>query len=171
MKFKTKKWFKIICVAVAGILVGGAIASIGNVFDRELNEDNFIQVDDYVIEDEKTDIGLTIDVDEDTGVIKFSGKAEEDHTFIVSQVELKAGTYTISGYDDSSKGRCYLSVLYDIDQVAMSGAKTKTFTLAEDQTVTVQIVVSEDASFNFLTARTFMPCIVEGESEGNIFAK
>ena len=169
MKFKTKKFIKAICLILAGVLLCGAITAVVGSFDRELNEDNFIKVDDYIIDDQETDIGITIDVDEETGIIKFSGKAEEDHTFVVSQVELEAGTYTISGFE-STKGRCVMSVLYDVDQLALSGAKTATFTLDKAEVVTVQIVVSEDADFNLFSASTFKPCIVEGKSEGSIYA-
>lgn len=171
MSYKVKKILKVVALVLVGVVLGGAVSALGTSFKRELNEDNLIKVEDYVIETEKTEIGLEIDVDEDTGVIKLSGKADEDHTFVVSQVELPAGTYTISGYDASSKGRCQLSVLYDIDQTAVSGVSTKTFTLEQPQTVTVQIVVRKDASFNLFTANTFKPCLVEGKSEGSIFAK
>ena len=169
MKYKTKKFFKLICIGVACVLLGAAVTGAIGSFDRELNEDNFIKVDDYVIEDEKTDIGITIDVDEETGVIKFSGKAEEAHTFLVTQVELEAGTYTVSGFE-SEKGRCVMSVLFDVDQTAVSGSKNATFTLEKTEVVTVQILVSEDAEFNLLTASTFKPCIVEGKVEGSIYA-
>ena len=171
MKFKVKKILKVVALVLVGVVLGGAVSALGTSFKRDLNEDNLIKVEDYVIESEKTDVGLTVDVNEDTGVIKLSGTADEDYTFVVAQVELEAGTYTISGYDNSSKGRCHLSVLYDVNQIAMSGAKSATFTLEDTQTVTVQIVVSEDASFNLFTANTFKPCLVEGNEAGNIFAK
>ena len=53
----------------------------------------------------------------------------------------------------------------------MNFSNTKKFTLDSEQTVTVQIVVSKDASFNLFTASTFKPCLVSGEAEGSIFAK
>ena len=175
MKYKTKKFLKLAAIFLAGVLVSVFFAGIGGksnsgIFNRELNEDNLIKVENYVIENEKTDVGIDIDVNEDTGVIKFSGKAERDYTAVVAQVELEAGTYTISGFDNSTKGRCYLAVLYDVDQTAMSGTKTQTFTLEQTQTVTVQIVVSEDANFNLFTARTFEPCLVSGDKAGSIYA-
>lgn len=174
MKYKTKKFLKYVAIFVAGVLLSAFFAGIGgksnSIFDKELNEDNLIKVENYVIENEKTDIGLDINVNEDTGVIKFSGIAERDYTAVVAQVELEAGTYTISGFDNSTKGRCYLGVLYDVDQIAMSGSKTQTFTLEQSQTVTVQIVVSKDANFNILTASTFKPCLVSGDKVGSIYA-
>ena len=168
---KTNNIIKIVVCFLAGALFVGALGVISPFGEKDLNKDNLISVDNYIVEDEKTAIGVDIEVDEDTGVIKLSGKADSDYTVNVTQVELEAGTYTISGYDDSSKGRCYLSVLYDVDQIAMSGTKTATFTLEETQTVTVQIVIREDAVFNIFTASTFEPCLVLGKTEGSLFDK
>ena len=137
-----------------------------NWVSRDLNENNLIDVDDYLIKDDKdldTGKGITGTVNDD-GVIKLTGKAEKEIVYTVANVTLKPGTYTISGADSSSKYG--IQVVYG-SQLAKSGTNSETFEITSEQTVAVQIYVAEDT---FLFNKSFKPCLVEGNDAEGLYS-
>ena len=84
----------ILVVLLAVACIGGSIYFINS--KRELNDDNLLSVDEYQIVDEKTSMGLKVDVKED-GKIYVSGKASEDWEAVIQTVTLDEGTYTVGG--------------------------------------------------------------------------
>ena len=174
--FKSKRITRTIGI-IAAVILGCTIltSTVGFMSDgfmdsnplnwvsKELNENNLIKVDDYLIKDDDdldAGKGITGTVNDD-GVIKLTGKADAENIYTVVELTLQPGTYTISGVDSSSKYG--IQVVYG-SQVAKSGTNSETFSITEAQTVAVQIYVAEDT---VLFYKSFKPCLVPGdEAEG-----
>ena len=177
--YKSKRTAKTIGV-IAAIILGATLltSTVGFMSDgfiksnplewvqKDLNKNNLISVDDYLIkDDEDLDLGkgLTGTVNED-GVIKLNGKAEKENIYTVANVTLKPGTYTISGVDSSSKYG--IQVVYG-SNLAKSGTNSETFEITTEQSVAIQIYVAEDTR---LIYKSFKPCLVEGDEPEGLYA-
>lgn len=132
--------------------------------DKEVNEKNLIKAENYQIEDEQDDgKGIKARVNED-GVIKLSGKATSDNSFVVCTVELAPGEYTISGV--KSTDNYGLQVTGADNLIAKAGTSSDTFTIETAQTVTVSIYVTEDT---WLFNKKITPVLVSGADAGDFY--
>lgn len=133
--------------------------------NKDVNKDNLIKVENYVIKDGQDDgKGIEVKVSED-GVIKLKGKATSHNRFTVCTLQLEAGEYTISGVkscDDYG-----IEVIGSNNLSAKSGISSATFKLETPQTVTVSIYANKGTNFFF--AKTFEPCLVKGTTAGEFF--
>lgn len=167
-------WVKLLLTSLATILAvtllgifstGFTDWNVSSWLDKEVNEENLIQVDDYLIKSKKLGNGLTIDVDEH-GVIKVSGKASEDYTAEVAVVTLQPGTYTVGGFA-SDTNKAALQVRLATGEIAMSGVDGATFEVKEATSATVEIVIRKDT--NFIVSSTFRPTLATGEEAIDFF--
>lgn len=133
-------------------------------FEKQLNPDNLIKVDDYLIEDGQDDgNGVKVKIDEN-GVIKLNGTAQKDVEYHLCDVVLEPGEYTISGIKSDVKSGLKVT---GANLEAKAGTSGATFTVEYVQTVSISIYVAEDTfSFN----RTIEPCLVSGDAAGSIYA-
>ena len=173
MSNKTKKILKIVGLVFVGIISCGLIMNIAGVetdlFDKDLNKDNLIVVNDTYVESQNKNSGVEVEVDDD-GVITLKGTAAKGEDLLVQSVELKAGTYTVSGLDDCNKAKFCMYVQYNTDDKAYSADKSATFTLESDQIVNVYIYWGEDQNFGELIPTKVYPTLVEGEEAGDFYA-
>ena len=148
----------ILVVLLVVACIGGSLYFINS--KRELNDDNLLSVDEYQIVDEKTSIGLKVDVKED-GKIYVSGKASEDWEAVIQTVTLDEGTYTVGGCN-SNVGTYGIVVKKDGTPIAYAGTngtQGATFTVDASGTYTVSIFVMEDTTLY----RTFAPTLASGK--------
>ena len=132
--------------------------------ERDVNEDNLIKVDAYQIKDEQDDgKGIKVRVNDD-GVIKLSGKATSENSFVVCTVNLEPGQYTISGL--KSGDNYGLKVVGANNLEAKAGTSGATFTIETPQTVSVVIYVAEDT---ILFNKTVKPVLVSGTEAGDFY--
>ncbi len=130
---------------------------------KDVNEENLIKADAYVIKDDQDDgKGIKARVSED-GVIKLTGRATSDNSFTVCTVELAPGTYTISG---AKSGDDFGLKVVGPNLEAKSGTSSATFTLDTAQVVTVSIYVAQDT---LLFNKKITPTLVTGTKAGNFF--
>ena len=154
-----------ISVSVVGFASGGFQNSdVSSWVNRDVNEENLIKAENYVIKDEQDDgKGIKARVS-DNGVIKLSGKATSDNSFVVTTVTLAPGTYTIGGM---SSGDSYGLKVVGPNLDAKAGTSSSTFTIETAQTVSVVIYVAQDT---VLFNKTIKPVLVTGTQPGNFFA-
>ncbi len=171
---KFNKIIKYAAVFLVGVLVCGVLINVkdssNGFLSKERNPDNMIvfEDNDTYIKTQDTNEGVEIDVD-DNGVITLKGKATSGYELTVAQVTLEPGTYTISGCDNTSSDfRMY--VKYNVTDVAISGNEDNdTFTISEEQTVSVKITWKEDYNFGKLVGTKIKPVIVEGKEIGDFY--
>lgn len=169
-----KRIGKLIALFLAGVLLctvlSVGIVSLSN-SDKNVNSDNLIDVtaDDY-IRSQNTARGVEIDVKDD-GVIKLSGKATSAHSVKVATVTLKPGTYTLSGVPDPEINKMGLRATYGDGIVCNAGTESATFTLTQEEMVTITLYWAEDYSFGWLNPNsTIKPVLVEGDKVGEFYA-
>ena len=164
-----------ICVLLSSAVLG-IIAGVTDGFQdfefRQVNEDNLINVDNYIstLDGYKQD-GLNVSVNDD-GVIAVTGEneTETDVEIEVCSITLKADEYTLSceskGIDDKSyyliartgEGDSATTIVIDSD-------KSETFDVTEESEFTIYIVVCDGEEID----TTFKPVLVEGDEPGNFF--
>lgn len=164
-----------ICVLLSSAVLGiiaGVTDGFQNFEFRQVNEDNFINVDNYVstLDGYKQD-GLKVSVNDD-GVIAVTGEneTETDVEIEVCSVTLKADEYTLSceakGIDDKTY---YLVARMgtgdDVEEIVIDSDKSKTFEVDTETTFTIYIVVCDGEKID----TTFKPVLVEGDEVGNFY--
>lgn len=176
-EFKKKRRMRLaglvaLCIVSATVLSAGigfmsdgfTNSDVSSWMDRELNADNLIKVDDYLIKDGDTNgEGITVSVNED-GVIKLNGKSTGTDEYTVCELSVAPGTYTISGV--ASTGDCGLQVLGSGIE-AKAGTRNDSFTVEETTTISVVVYVGEDVK---LFNKTIKPVLVKGEEPGDFYA-
>lgn len=162
-----------ICVLLSTAVLG-IIAGVTDGFQdfemREVNEDNLINVDNYIatLEDKRTD-GLKVEVNDD-GVIAITGEneTETDVEIEVCSVTLKADEYTLSceakGIDDKTY---YLKAVDETNDVTVivDSDKEETFNIEAEATYKIYIVVCAGEEID----TTFKPVLVEGDEPGDFY--
>ena len=133
-------------------------------FEKEVNPDNLIKVENYQIKSEKPNGGPEFEVKDD-GTIKVSGKAANYREKVVASVTLEPGTYTIGGYKSDMEKMSLAIVFngeihYAGDDSDVTGA---TFTVTETVVATVKLVIAKDT--NFLLSATVRPTLGNGSEE------
>jgi len=175
--YKSKRTSKTIGVVLAIILATTfLVSSLGFLSDgfiesnplewvnRDLNEDNLISKEDYVIKDDQDDNkGIKVSVNDD-GIIKLNGKATSDNTFTVVELDLLPGTYTISGL--KSTDDYGLTVVGGTQINAKAGGSSETFTVETAQRVAVQIYVKEGTRLFYKTVK---PVLVMDDEPGSFY--
>ena len=168
MKQKTKRTLKRIAlvalIAILGGVVGSFAVSGSSMFDRDLNPDNLIKVENYVVQD-KDDNGNGVDVKvDDDGVIKLNGKATADDEYIVTELVLEPGEYTLSGFK-SDKSKVGLKATFGTSE-HYAGTSSDTFVLESSTTVTIVVYVAED---HYCLNTTIKPVLVTGDEAGEFY--
>ena len=168
MKNKTKRTLKriglILAIALVGGVFGAFAASGTSMFDRDLNPDNLIKVENYVVKD-KDDNGNGIDVKvDDDGVIKLNGKATADDEYTVTELVLEPGEYTLSGFK-SDKSKVGLKATFGTSE-HYAGTSSDTFVLESSTTVTIVVYVADD---HYCLNTTIKPVLVTGDEAGEFY--
>ena len=159
------------------------------VFARDLNEENLLYktYEEFELRDSVT--GITFK--ESNGVIKIDGDFNKDDNHSSSlvvpfaTVELEAGTYTFTCFDDPAFSKYYAYIEYtgsdnekhivyaDFKNVNTSGRNESgiidgslTFNLTEDTTCSIKICVQSGNTFKNVKAR---PCLVLGDEKGEFY--
>lgn len=163
-----EKQISIPLVILVVLLSIGCVLGLIYVFNskRELNEDNLLSVDEYQIVDEKTTVGLTVDVKEN-GKIFIRGKASEDWEAVIQTLTLEEGTYTVGGCN-SNVGTYGIVVKKDGTPIAYSGTngtQGATFTVDSTGDYTVSIFVMEGAT----VFRDFAPTLASGKNAVSLY--
>ena len=167
-------WVKLLLTSLATILAVTLLGSLttgftdwnaSSWFDKEVNEENLIKVDDYLLKSKKPGNGLEFKVD-DYGVIKVTGKASEEYVAEVTTLTLQADEYTIGGYE-SNANSATLRVKLASGEIYVAGTESATFTVSQATTATVEIVIAKDV--NFIVASTFCPTLAVGDEEIDFF--
>ena len=160
------------------------------VFARDLNEENilFEKYEDFEIRDSVT--GVTFK--EHNGVIKINGDfypSDENRAnslvVPVASVDLEAGTYTFTCFDDPALSKYYAYIEYvgadnekhivyadfknvnasaNVESGVIDGSLT--FTLTEDATCDIKICVQSGNTFKNVKA---LPCLVLGDEKGEFY--
>ena len=159
----------LVCAAVLGIV--GVVSDGFNDFElREVNEDNLINVDNYVSTlDGYKENGLKVEVNDD-GVIAITGenKTNNDVEIEVCSVTLKADEYTLSceakGIDDKTY---YLKAVDSTNDksVIVDSSKGETFKIEAEATYTIYIVVCDGEEID----TTFKPVLVDDDEAGKFY--
>ena len=169
MKQKTKRTIKrialILAVALVGGIMGSMVAGGTSLFNRDLNEDNLIKVENYLIQDEDDNgNGIEVTVKED-GTIKLNGTAKSDDEYTVTEILLQPGTYTMSGVKSDKKGAGLKAVFGANEHYA--GTSSDTFVLETATTVSIVVYAVEDT---FCLNKTIRPVLVAGDDAGDFYA-
>ena len=164
-KFRKNSFGKTIALVIVTVLLSVAIISVIGYASNgkfnyggddwsltQLNPDNYIKVDNYLIENETSEDGYSIEINND-GRIKVTGKnATSDNVSLdVTNVTLPAGTYTfISGAPGVSTSSYFMSLFSSNgEHYADFGGK---IVLTEESTFTVKLVIMAgqecDATFS-----------------------
>ncbi len=164
-----------ICVLLS-VAVVGIIAGVTDGFQdfemREVNEDNLINVDNYVttLEDKRTD-GLKVKVNDD-GVIAITGEneTEADVEIEVCSVTLKADEYTLSCEAKGIDDKTYYLVARtgegeNAKEIVVDSDKGETFKVEAETTYTIYIVVCEGEEID----TTFKPVLVDDDEAGDFY--
>lgn len=156
-------------VAILGI-IAGVTDGFQNFEMRQVNEDNLINVDDYVstLDGYKQD-GIKVTVNDD-GVIAVTGenKTDTDVEIEVCSVTLKADEYTLSceakGIDDKTY---YIKAIDETNNktVTVDSSKGETFKLESEATYTIYIVVCAGEEID----TTFKPVLVDDDEAGSFY--
>ena len=168
MKQKTKRTIKriaiILAIAVCGGIFGAMAMNAMPSLEKETNPDNLIKAENYLIKDgEDNGRGVKLTVKDD-GTIKMTGKATSDDTFIIDELTLEPGTYTISGVDSKLDGVGLKAVFGANEHYA--GLNSDTFVLESATTVQIVLYAAEDS---VSVSRTVRPVLVEGTAAGEFY--
>ncbi len=177
--FKNKKnrVITIIAAVLVSVLSLGAIGGATGIlkFDKDtaadkllpgVHPDNFYASAEITLESGNDGNGVTVDVNERTGVVTLDGKAEADLTYVVGTVVLNEGTYTFTALENASKNTvCVKATVYDVDHYFDFTGNT--FEIEADETeVTITICVKAGTELNNVKV---LPTIVEGEEAGKFY--
>ena len=166
-------WRTAALILVSVLLSVFAVGALGGLenspFEKELNPNNLIVVNDAYIKTQNTNRGVAIDVKED-GTIKLSGKATSDHNVTVTTMTLEPGVYTLSGLKNPDINKFYMYLTYGAGQ-AIAGTDSATFEIETTTDVSVVLAwVNEYEFTNFFVDTKVQPVLVKGESAGNFYA-
>ena len=173
--YKTKKTWKTIgiiaaIIAIVALLLAISVPFINSMRDR--NPANLLKVNESYIDDQKTDYGLEVTVD-DNGAIYLDGQTSRNQLLTVQTVTLKAGTYTISGIKDVDISKMYLAAKWGEGNIAYAGTENATFVLDAETEVTVVISIEgTDGGENTISwaNKTILPVLVQDDKPGDFYA-
>lgn len=165
---------KVVLVVLSIVLSLGTIAALTgstfeNPFKKERNDKNLLVVNETYIKTQNTGRGIEIDVKDD-GRLTLKGKATSAITRTVQTLELQPGTYTISGVENPDVENFMLAVSYGTGDLAIAGLESATFTIAEAQTVTVQLIIGKDYKITFAD-KVIEPVLANGENAVDFWAE
>ena len=169
--FKKKKmpvWAQVLVATLAIALLGGvATVAFANGFLQERNEKNLLDPKLYTVKSDSLTHGIELDVTDD-GAIHIKGNPSEADEVIIQELELEAGTYTISGIEKVDTNNLNLFARYG-DNIAIAGHSSGTFTLTEKTTVSVVLSFGADVEIHYAN-RIIRPVLVEGDKPGEFYA-
>ena len=165
---KTKKTLAIVGAILAGVILLGSLGIINtDMLKKERNPDNLITVDCITLEsiDDKT-TDVKIDVNEETGVVKLSGKASVTKTYVYASVELEPGTYSFTGADDGRLDTYYMAIVVDDNAVRSDGDPIK---ISEAGTYDIVIEIQEGCDFKLLGEKLYPLLLPASDAEDASF--
>ena len=152
-------------VALLGTLSSGFTDwKVSEWLDRDRNPDNLIQTEDITLKSGKHSSGVEIKVKDD-GSIVLNGKAGVDAEVTYCTVALSAGDYVLSGAESGSSSTYYLATT--VSSNAVMGDFPGTFTVSDQTTLTIKLVIKEGTSFFNTTIR---PVVNEGSDAADFYA-
>lgn len=190
MRIKSNFWKQLgvilLCVSLSvGALVGiarwtGGSYDVVSQIRGDRNPKNLLTVEDYTVEKDKngrmegsTKYGVNFKVKDDGRVVltgtnkNYEGSTGAKYqTVAFADVTLKAGTYTISGYEKAGANTLGVYALVNGDEYR--GDIDGTFTISQETTVAIGFYIYNDVrTFN----TTLYPVLVEGETAGTFYTK
>lgn len=189
MRIRKSFWRRLGTVLLCVALSVGALTAIarwtGGSYDivsqirGDRNPANLLTVENYTVAKNKsgkmegtTKYGVTFKVKDD-GRITLSGKnnytAETGVTVQkvpFASVTLKAGTYTISGYEKAQANTLGIYVMAGANEYSEAGQTT--FTISQETTVVIGFYVGNDVN---MLGKTLYPVLVAGETAGEFYTK
>ena len=175
-----KSTLKMIAIAAVACLVLSFIGHITGGFQnplkdatlRDRNPDNLLsgkytsagwKDDAYNVGD-----GYKLTASND-GTVTVNGKytgSDSCATIELETINLAAGTYTLSGATNGGNQTYLIRVTYDGKTAIGDFSSSKTFTLASDTAVEVELVLYGDYDFNYVKVR---PVLVKGSDVGDFY--
>lgn len=164
--------WKMVGIIVASVLSTCILLSIGSfvktAFEKEVNPNNLIKVDENYIKTQNTNRGVEIEVADD-GTIELSGKATSDHVVTIATVSLEPGWYTLSGLESPDLNEFYLYGVYGVSGQAIAGMDSAVFEVTAPTDIVIKLSWTEDVSFNWFSDRKIQPVLVEGKVAGDFY--
>lgn len=172
-----KSTLRLICVVMSITLLLGILAFVSGLisidedksyeyFGEKLNEKNLYTIDCVTLVDQNNGKGIRVDVDERTGAITIDGKAQDDMVFVIGQISLDAGTYTLTSYDDASYATVYTTADASSSQYEFDFSPANTIKLSGKTTLTLKIHISGGESFKNIK---ILPVIVPGDEAQDFY--
>ena len=170
-KFKRFNWkaFFIGVVAVVLVLVmtGSMTAVITNLGLKELNEDNLYTADCVTLKDKK-DGDLRINVKRNGSIVPDGESGDKDEEYKIGEIDLKAGTYTLTANKECSADTCYIKITAGQTEYKFDLAGSNTMELAADTNdCVIELVVKADTEYEDFV---LLPVIVSGTTAGDFYA-
>ncbi len=186
IRFKKKKFIRIVAAIVGFVLLVGAMSFIGKktngfadditleaLTQRDVNPDNLYTYDsvlDTVKETSNTGLGFTLEVKND-GTIIVDGKYRdtEEAMLPLAKVHLEPGTYTMTTGASTSVYDAYFALYTSTEESSLVG----TFDFDNQVEITTEgdyyifVGIAPETEFN---NQTFRPVIVEGTEAGEFYA-
>ncbi len=102
--------------------------------EAKVNPNNLYSTVELAIKDSNTGDGIVVDVDEETGAMKFKGTATKDLEYVVGTVTLDKGTYTFNASDKASNSTMYITATAGSQVIKSDFTPGNTFDVAVDGT-------------------------------------
>ena len=173
---KLKTLLIIVSIAMTVIMGLGALTAgftilkpneIIDYHSPKVNEDNLFNVEHLLVKDMNTGYGVKFDVNEENGSIKLKGTASDEIEVDFAQINLNAGTYTISAIEDGTKSTYYVTANVGGEDFDADFTPGNTFeVLSDNTTVTLRLHIAKDVSVDNVVV---YPVIVSGEEAGSFF--
>ena len=160
-------WIGVVAVVLILVTTGSMTAVITNLGLKKVNEDNLYTADCVTLKD-KTDGDLKINVKRNGSIVLNGESGDEDETYKIGTIDLKAGTYTLTANKDCSTTTCYVTITANQTEYKFDLAGVNTITLEADAVdCAINLHVKADVEFdNF----ELLPVIVEGDKSGDFYA-
>ena len=186
IRFKKKKFTRIVAAILGFVLVVGAVSFIGkktngfadditleSLLQRDLNPDNLYTYDsvlDMVKETSNTGLGFTVEVKKD-GSIVANGKYRGEETALlpIAKVHLEAGVYTMTTGANTNQFEYFLALSSSHQESGVVGYFDfeNTVTIETEGDYYILCGVAPETEFNNNVLR---PVIVKGTEAGEFYA-
>ena len=164
MKRKTEERIKLAAIIVSAVLaigtIVGFISSLSGVsIGKSRNKDNLITLDCIEAagvepgEAKKSSVSdVTVEIS-DKGVVKLTGTASADDTFVYAQVKLPAGTYRFRGAENSTSKTYELFMTDGMNSYESDG--NDVIVVTEEKTFSIEIRIYEDCNFGIFGTKLY----------------
>ena len=135
---------------------------------KKVNPDNLYTVECVELVDKNDGSGIVVDVNEKNGAIVLNGTASEDTTYVVGNITLDKGTYTLSAIKGASRSTVYMTATVGANSpYYFDFTPGNTIEISEDDTsVELKIVIAKDCELDNVQV---LPVIVSGDEIGDFY--